>query len=532
MCALHLYVIDSCVLMAHKFAPQSKVAAMSAEAQAADLPSRPDRTTLLVYLGALIAMFMATMDMQIVVTALPTIAGELGNLHLFGWVGAAYLLSTAAVAPFYGKLGDMYGRKNVVLTAIVLFLGGSLVCGMAWSMESLIAARVLQGIGGGGLMVSAFAIIGELFGPRDRAKYQGYTSAVFALSSILGPVAGGYITGLFGWRWVFLVNLPIGIVVVAVIAIAMQKRFTEKKHKVDYLGGILLAVATTTIVYWGDHVLDPAGPDLLTFVLPVIGIAAIVAFIMVERRAEEPIVPLRLFGNHTISLVTIVSTVAGVCTLGMFFYFALYLQTLTGLSPAEVGFLFLPASVVSMGVSMASGWIIARTGRYKWLPVAAMAIGAGLMVGFTFIDSHTSYWVLGAMMGVFGVSMGLQFQVLMVAIQAAAPLQDIGAATALITQARTIGASLGLAINGAVMTWALVQQNVLLPADVQARLPEGLGGLSPHAAAALAAPVREQVLAHYSAGFNVMFLFIAALYGVATLLTLLLKDVQIPKKAA
>lgn len=492
--------------------------------------ARPDRATLLVYLGALIAMFMASMDMQIVVTALPTIAGELGNLQLFGWVGSAYLLSTSAVAPFYGKLGDMYGRKTVVMTAIVLFIIGSAICGMAWSMESLIAARVLQGIGGGGLMVSAFAIIGELFGPRDRAKYQGYTSAVFALSSILGPVAGGYITDLFGWRWVFLVNLPIGIAVLGVIGFAMQSKFSGKAHKVDYLGGLLLAVATTAIVYWGDHVLDPAGPDLLTYLLPVAGIAAGIGFVMVERQAAEPIVPLRLFSNHTISLVTLVSLVAGAVTLGMFFYFALYMQTLTGLGPAAVGFLFLPASLTSMAVSMLAGRIIAATGRYKWMPVGAMAIGAVLMVGFTLVDSHTSLWVLGLMMAVFGISMGLQFQVLMVAIQAAAPLSDIGAATGLITQARTVGASLGLALNGAVMTWGLTQQGAALAPDVAALLPGGLTGLSPHVASALPEAMREVVLAHYSAGFNVMFLWVAALYGVATGLTLLLRDIQIPKR--
>lgn len=504
---------------------------ISGAAPAAEAPSRPDRTTLLVYFGALIAMFMATLDMQIVVTALPTIAGELGNLHLFGWVGSAYLLSTAAVAPFYGKLGDMYGRKNVVMTAIVLFIIGSAVCGMAWSMESLIAARVLQGIGGGGLMVSAFAMIGELFGPRDRAKYQGYSSAVFALSSILGPVAGGYITDIFGWRWVFLVNLPVGIVVLAIIAVAMQSRFTEKKHKVDYLGGVLLAVATTAIVYWGDHVLDPTGPDLLTFILPVIGIGAAAWFIMVERRAEEPIIPLRLFRNHTISIVTIVSLIAGSVTLGMFFYFALYFQTLTGLGPAEVGFLFLPASATSMVISMLAGRVIAATGRYKWMPVAAMAVGAALMVAFTFIDAHTPLWALAIMMAVFGISMGLQFQVLMVAIQAAAPLADIGAATGLITQARTIGASIGLAINGAVMTFALTQQNATLPADIAAQLPDGLTGLSPHIAGALPEAARDVVLTHYSAGINAMFLWVAALYVLAMIFTILLKDVQIPKRA-
>ncbi|MER9491817.1 MFS transporter [Mesorhizobium sp. M0320] len=500
------------------------------DARPVEAQARPDLTTLIVYFGALVAMFMATIDMQIVVTALPTIAGELGNLHLFGWVGAAYLLSTAAVSPFYGKLDDMYGRKNVVLTAIGLFLVGSLVCGMAWSMESLIAARVLQGIGGGGLMVSAFAMIGELFSPRDRAKYQGYSSAVFALSSVLGPLAGGYITGLFGWRWVFLVNLPIGIIVLAVLAFAMRSRFNEKRHRIDYLGGALLATGTTAIVYWGYHVLDPSGPDLITFALPLLALGAITLFVMVERRAEEPIVPLRLFGNSTVSIVSGVSLVAGTVTLGMFFYFALYMQTLTGLSPAEVGFLFLPASLTSMVISIVAGRVIAATGRYKWMPVVAMGIGGFLMLGFVLTNQHTSIWVLATMMAVFGISMGLQFQVLIVAIQAAAPLQDIGAVTSLITQARTLGASLGLALNGAVMIWALNRQTAELPADAAALLPGGLNGLTPHLASSLPGAIREVVLDHYSSGFNVMFIWVAALYFVAMGLTLLLEDKEIPKR--
>ncbi|TIW23956.1 MAG: MFS transporter, partial [Mesorhizobium sp.] len=501
------------------------------DAPPVEAEARPDLTTLIVYCGALVAMFMATIDMQIVVTALPTIAGELGNLHLFGWVGAAYLLSTAAVSPFYGKLGDMYGRKNVVLTAIGLFVLGSLVCGMAWSMESLIAARVLQGIGGGGLMVSAFAMIGELFSPRDRAKYQGYSSAVFALSSVLGPLAGGYITSLFGWRWVFLVNLPIGIIVMAVLAFAMRSRFNEKKHHVDYLGGALLAIGTTAIVYWGYHVLDPSGPDTFTFVLPLLALVAIILFIMVERRAGEPIVPLRLFAISTVSIVSGVSLVAGTVTLGMFFYFALYMQTLTGLSPAEVGFLFLPASLTSMVISIVAGRVIAATGRYKWMPVVAMAMGGLLMIGFVFINQHTPIWVLAAMMATFGISMGLQFQVLIVAIQAAAPLQDIGAVTSLITQARTLGASLGLALNGAVMIWALNRQTAELPADAAALLPQGLNGLTPHIASSLPAAIREVVLDHYSSGFNVMFIWVAALYFVAMGLTLLLENREIPRRA-
>ncbi|MEI9401694.1 MFS transporter [Mesorhizobium sp. Cs1330R2N1] len=380
-------------------------------------------------------------------------------------------------------------------------------------------------------MVSAFAMIGELFSPRDRAKYQGYSSAVFALSSVLGPLAGGYITSLFGWRWVFLVNLPIGIIVMAVLAFAMRSRFNEKRHRVDYLGGVLLAIGTTAIVYWGYHVLDPSGPDLFTFALPLLALVAITLFIVVERRAEEPIVPLRLFRNSTVSIVSGVSLVAGTVTLGMFFYFALYMQTLTGLSPAEVGFLFLPASLTSMVISIVAGRIIAATGRYKWMPVVAMGMGGLLMIGFVFTNQHTPIWVLAGMMATFGISMGLQFQVLIVAIQAAAPLQDIGAVTSLITQARTLGASLGLALNGAVMIWALNRHTSELPADAAALLPQGLNGLTPHIASGLPAAIREVVLDHYSSGFNVMFIWVAALYFVAMGLTLLLENREIPKRA-
>ena len=503
---------------------------MTAEAQATNLSVSPSRATLIVYFGVLIAMFMAVLDMQIIVTALPTIAGELGNLHLFGWVGASFLLSTAAVAPFYGKLGDMYGRRNVLIVAIALFLVGSLACGIAWSMEALIAARVLQGLGGGGLMVSAFAVIGELFTHRDRAKYQGYTSAVFTLASILGPVAGGTITDLFGWRWVFLINLPIGILVLAIILAAMTGRSTARSHRVDYAGGLLLALATTALVYWGDHVLSPAGPDLWTFALPVVGLAALAAFVAVERQAQEPIVPLRLFANRSISLITLISLILGMATLGLFFYFALYMQTITGLSPALVGMLFLPASVASMVSAMVAGNIIARTGRYKLFPVLAMAVGVLAMISFTWVGAGTSPWVIGAMMAIFGTSMGLSMQVLMVAMQNAAPLEDIGAATSLVTQARTVGASLGLAVNGAVMAAALMAQQAAMPPDLAALVPNGLDELSPAAAAALPEHAAASVLGHYSAGFSVLFLFVAALFGAALILSMMLKDVRIPKR--
>ena len=495
-----------------------------------EAPARPDRTTLLVYFGALIAMFMATLDMQIVVTALPTIAGELGNLHLFGWVGSAYLLSTAAVSPFYGKLGDMFGRRNIMLTTIVLFVLGSLACGLAWSMESLIAARILQGIGGGGLMVSAFAVIGEIFTPRERAKYQGYSSIVFTVASVMGPVAGGWLTQAVGWRWVFLINLPIGIAVLAIIAAGMKPRLNNVKRHIDYLGGVLMALATVAIVYWGDYVLEPGGQAVVTWLLPIVGIAAIAFFIYVERRAEEPILPLHLFRNPTIAMMAAITFIAGMVTLGQFFYYALFMQTVTGLGPAGVGLLFLPSTVSSTLTSMLVGNLVSRTGRYKWFPVAGMALGALVMAGTTLTTATTPIWMLAALFFVFGISMGLHFQVVMTAVQAAAPLKDIGAATGIVTQARTVGASLGLAVNGAVLTWALTKENASVPAAIASQIGEGLTNLSPATVAALEPATRLDVLAHYTNGFDFFLWWIAGLYAVMFVLALFVKNVAIPKR--
>jgi EmrB/QacA subfamily drug resistance transporter len=484
-----------------------------------------------VVLAAVLGSGMAMLDATVVNVALPALGEDLGaGIDGLAWTLNGYTLTLAAFILLGGSLGDRFGRRRVFVIGTIWFALASLLCGLAPSVELLVAARALQGVGGALLTPGSLAMIAGLFEGEERGRAIGLWSGLSGLASAAGPFVGGWLIDMAGWRWVFLVNLPVGIVVLAMIWFAMKSKFTEKKHKVDYLGGALLAIATTAIVYWGDHVLDPTGPDLLTFALPVVGVAAAIWFVVTERRAEEPIVPLRLFGNHTISIVTIVSLIAGSVTLGMFFYFALYFQTITGLGPAEVGFLFLPASATSMVISMVAGRMIAATGRYKWMPVAAMAVGAALMVGFTFIDAHTPLWILALMMAVFGISMGLQFQVLMVAIQAAAPLSDIGAATGLITQARTIGASIGLAINGAVMTFALTQQNAILPADVATQLPDGLTGLSPHIASGLPEAARDVVLSHYSAGMNAMFLWVAALYVVAMGFTMLLKDVQIPKR--
>ena len=502
---------------------------MTIEAQATAAASRPDRSTLLIYLSALTAMFMAVLDMNIVVTAMPTIAHDLGDVSLLGWVGAAYLLSSAAVSPFYGKLGDMYGRKSIVVFAVAAFLAGSLLCGLAWSMPALIAARVVQGIGGGGLMVSAFAIIGELFEPRERAKYQGYSSIVFTVGTVVGPVGGGYLTDLFGWRSVFLVNMPIGVLVLAAILLFMQRKPATAHHKVDILGGVLLAIGTVAIVNWSNHVLEAPVLDAWNIALPLVGIAAIIACILVERRAAEPIVPLRLFANRTISLVVIASVLGGMVTLGLYFYFALFMQMITQLAPGPLGLLFLPMSVAVAVTSVAAGWLMAATGRYKWLPVIGMALGVFLMAGYALMDDHTPLWLIGLTYLVFGISMGLTMQTLLVAIQTAAPLKDIGAATGLATQARTIGASLGHRVNGGVMAMALHHATAALPANVASALPGGLAGLTPKGLEALPASVRELALNAYAHGFAPTYWVAGGLYLAATVLLLFLPNNQIPK---
>ena len=485
------------------------------------------RRKMTIYVSVLVGMFMATLDMQIVATALPTIAADLGKLELFGWVGAAYLLATAAVTPFYGKLGDLLGRKRVFMFAIALFTIGSLACGMAWSMESLIAARVLQGLGGGGLMTSAFGILADLFEPRERAKYQGYSSAVFTLSSLVGPVAGGLISQAIGWEYIFLINLPIGIVVIAVLAFAMPNFATGRQPRIDYPGGLLLAGAVTALVFWAEEALGGGYGGVMVYILPVVVIVAVVAFVLVERRATEPMVPLHLLSNSTIALALTISVISGVATLGMLNYFALFLQTVTGLPPAMAGLLFLPSSVGSLVASIGTGYIVARTGRYKPFPIAAMLLGIAVMLVFSTVRAETPIWVIGILMFFFSVSIGLQMQTLMVAVQSAAPRKDVGAATGTLTLARMIGASLGLAANGGILTAGLVRGQSGISEATLAVMPGPMTEMTPAAIATLPAAAAQEVVQVFAGAFSMVFYSGAGLFALGLVCALLLKDVKL-----
>jgi len=495
-----------------------------------DTPARTPISTrrkMTIYIAVLVGMFMATLDMQIVATALPTIAADLGKLELFGWVGAAYLLATAAVTPFYGKLGDLFGRKRVFMAAIVLFVLGSLACGIAWSMESLIAARVLQGLGGGGLMTSAFGILADLFEPRERAKYQGFSSAVFTLSGLVGPVAGGVISQAIGWQYIFLINLPIGIAVIAVLAFAMPDFATGRRPKIDYPGGLLLAAAVTATVFWAEEALGGGYGGVMVYLLPVIAIAAAIGFVLIERRADEPIVPLHLLGNRTIALALTISIVSGVATLGMLNYFALFLQTVTGLPPALAGLLFLPASIGSLIASIGSGYLVSRTGRYKIFPAISMALGVVVMVLFTTVHASTPIWMIAILMFFFSVSIGLQMQTLMVAVQAAAPLRDVGAATGTISLARMIGASLGLAANGGLLNAALASGQETISAPTLAAMPGSMIEMTPSAIAALPQAAAAEVVEVFATAFERVFYFGAVLFALGLICAVFMPNVKL-----
>lgn len=483
------------------------------------------RLRLFVYLLLMSAMFMATLDNQIVSTALPTIVGEFGELERFGWVGSAYLLTTSAVMPLYGKLGDLFGRKYVIMAAIAIFTLGSLVCGLAVSMDTLIAARVLQALGGGGIMVSIFSINADLFEPRERARYQSYSSLVLMASGALGPVLGGTLSDLFGWRSIFLVNLPIGIAVLIGLAFLLPYRKPDRKPKIDYAGAILLAGAVASIVFWADS--GQIFGSLISWEsLAVVAFGALcaVGWVLVERRAPEPVVPLSLFSKPTINLLLIISIVSGAIGIGSVNYIALFLQTTTGLSPSMAGLLFVATTGgIAIG-SLASGRLIARSGRYKPFSIASTALGVISLGIFSFIHAGTSVVLIALVMLLQGFGVGIGQQVPVIGVQNAASRADVGAATGTVTLTRMGGAAIAISIYGAIVSSGLTHVQIALPGGVDFRnlTPEGLASL-PDAARALVANA-------YSEAFVPLFLTASGMMVIGLICALLLPNIRLPRE--
>ncbi|WBB79384.1 MDR family MFS transporter [Micromonospora sp. WMMD882] len=474
----------------------------------------------LILVALMITMMLAMLDNMIVSTALPRIVGEFGGLNHFTWVVTAYILGTTVSTPIWGKLGDLYGRKPVFLSSVGMFLVASALCGMSGSdllggpdsgMVQLIAFRAFQGLGAGGLMVGVMAIIGDLVSPRERGRYQGLFAGVMAIAMVAGPLVGGFITDHLSWRWAFYVNLPLGGVALVLLVAALRLPRYRTEHRIDWLGAGLLSVAITAVVLvttWGSTEYDWLSPQILG--LAAVTLLALGAFVLVERRVTEPILPLGLFGNRNFALISVMGFLLGFAMFGAMSFLPLYQQTVQGATATESGLLLLPLMFGMLVVSLVVGRTITRTGRYRVFPIVGGVVMTAGMALLSLLDADTSRTRSGFYMLVLGAGMGFLMQTTMLIAQNSVAQRDLGAASGAATFFRSIGGSFGISLFGAIFANRLARS----PAGTAMEGGSGEQGVDPAALNALPTQLREAVLGGLADAISHVFTW-AVLFTVA-----------------
>jgi EmrB/QacA subfamily drug resistance transporter len=490
------------------------------------------RQILVIYGALALGMLLAALDQTIVSTALPTIVSDLGGLSHYSWVVTAYLLASTISQPLYGKLGDLYGRKRIFQSAIAIFLVGSALCGLSQNMLELTAFRGLQGLGAGGLMVTALAIIGDVVPPRERGRYQGYMGGVFAIASVVGPLIGGYLTQHASWQWVFYVNIPVGVVALVVIAFVLHDDPSERKaHRIDYEGAVALAIGAgflTLGLTWGGSQFPWSSWHVLGAFL--IGAAGVLVFIAIERRAAEPIIPLRLFRNGIFRTSTAMSFLVGVALFGTIIYVSLFLQVVHGATPTEAGLKLLPLMAGVLITSIGGGRTISRIGRYRAFPIAGTALITVGMFLLSRMGIATGYPMIALAMLVLGLGLGLVMPVLVLAVQNAVPRPDMGVATAGSIFFRSIGGSFGVAIFGTIFAsrlgyWLLRDLPASKHLDEHTASELLQGGLKKIASQPPA--VRSGLVDAFASSLHTVFLWAVPLGILAFLVSLCLREVPL-----
>lgn len=489
---------------------------------------KPQQSLVLLFVGLLLTMLMASLNQTVLATALPTIVGDLNGVNHMSWVITSFILASTITMPVYGRISDVFGRRPVILVAIGLFMIGSITGALASSIEVLIVSRVIQGLGGGGLMILSQAAIADVVPARQRGKYMGIMGAAFAVSSVAGPLLGGWLTEGPGWRWAFWINLPFGVLAMLAVALFLPapKKLGADRPRLDYLGMALIAAATTALVLastWGGSEYEWGSPLIIGLFVAAAVLA--VLFVVVEAKAVEPVIPLSFFADRNFTLTTVAGLITGVAMFGALGYMPTYIQMVTGVGAAQAGLLMVPMMGTMLLTSVITGMVVSRTGHYKTYPVVGTVVVAGSLVLLSQLQADSAIWMLCGALGVMGLGLGMSMQIMVLIVQNSFPVSVVGTATAANNYFRQVGATLGSAVVGSLFITRL--QDILAERMASTGATAGessVNNLTPEMVQQLPDAMHDVIVGSYNEALMPIFLYILPLMIAAAVLLLFVQQ--------